>query len=90
MKRLRWSELHRLTRALLLLALADFLAYAIFSVAIGGDAADGVVREGRYFVSNHGALTEVGRGVWVLNRAQGYSLFALWPGPPPSSPRHKH
>jgi hypothetical protein len=80
MKRLRWSELHRLTRLLVVLAVADFLLFAVVTVAIGGDAASGAVRDGHYFVSNHGVLTEVARATWLVSRVQGLTLWVLGPG----------
>lgn len=79
MKRLGFRQLHPVTRALILAALLDFLVYAVFTVALGGDAADGYARAGRYFVSNHGVVREVGKVAWVLNRVQGYSLYVLFP-----------
>lgn len=78
MKRLRFRELHRITRALLVLALLDFVFFAALTVALGGDAADGAIRDGRYYVGNHGVLREVGRAAWALSRALGYSLYAVW------------
>ena len=79
MKRLGFRQLHPVTRVLIVLALVDFLVYAAFTIALGGDAGDGYVQAGRYFVSNHGVVKEVGRAAWVLNRAQGYSLYLLFP-----------
>lgn len=80
MKRLRFKELHRITRALLVLALLDFLFFAALTVALGGDAADGAVRDGRYYVGNHGVLREVSRAAWTLSRSIGYSLYVVWAG----------
>ena len=79
MKRLGFSQLHPITRALVLAALVDFLAYAVFTVALGGNAGDGYARAGHFFVSNHGVVREVGRAAWWLNLVQGYSLYALLP-----------
>ncbi len=47
----------------------NFAAFFTVAVAIGGDAVAGRVEGGRYYVSSHGRLTEVSRGVWE------YSLF---------------
>lgn len=79
MKRLGWSEMHSVTRVLILVALLDFLVYAVFTVALGGNAGDGYTSAGHYFVSNHGVLREVGQVAWVLSRGQGYSLYVLLP-----------
>lgn len=78
MKRLRFGQLHRITRTLLVVALVDFLFFAALTIALQGDAADGIVRDGRYFVGNHGVLHEVSRGTWELSRVVGYSLYAVW------------
>jgi hypothetical protein len=79
MKRLGFRELHGVTRALIVLALVDFLVFAILTVAIGGDAGDGAVRDGRFFVANHGVEREVGAATWWVSRVLGLSLYILWP-----------
>ena len=78
MKRLRFRELHRVTRVLLVLALLDFVFFAALTVALGGDASDGAIRDGRYYVGNHGVLREVSRAAWALSRTLGYSLYVVW------------
>ena len=80
MKRLRFGQLHRVTRTLIVLALLDFVVFAALTVGLGGDAADGAVRDGHYFVGNHGMLHEVARAWWELSRAVGYSLYVVWAG----------
>lgn len=53
--------------------LSNFIVFWIVSSAIGGDALNGEVVDGRYYVSNHGRLTEVSRGMWVYLWYHGWS-----------------
>jgi hypothetical protein len=54
--------------AVFVIGLANFAAFFTVSVAIGGDAISGRVEAGRYYVSNHGRLTEVSPEVWEYSR----------------------
>jgi hypothetical protein len=63
-----------------------FLNFAIFFAGIlllGGDAANGGVQNGRYYLNSHGAYTEVSRGVYMhswwheLSRPFTFALFAF-------------
>lgn len=53
----------------------NFVAFVVIALSIGGDAVAGKVESGRYFLSNHGRLTEVTRSVWLYSRAHAYSLW---------------
>jgi len=58
-----------------LVGLANFFWFMAESASLGGDAVNGVVRDGHYFVSNHGALTEVSPAEWRWSRAHGISVI---------------
>lgn len=79
LKKLRWGDLRPITRWAIVAALADFILFLAVTFAIGGDGLSGSEQAGRYFVSNHGKLTEVGHGAWLFTRVQAVSLFVLWP-----------
>ncbi len=48
-------------------------------MAQGGDALNGFVRDGRYFVGSHGTYTEVSRAAWEWSRVHAISLFLTQP-----------
>jgi len=50
-----------------LLAAPNFLLFAFASVYLGGDALNGYVQEGHYFLCAHGGCTEVSHSVWTYS-----------------------
>ena len=67
-----------MVKVLAILAVVDLASFVAFSLAIGGDALNGVSVNGRYFVAMHGYLREVSRSVWYASRIQAISVLALW------------
>jgi hypothetical protein len=49
------------------------------SASLGGDALNGFVRDGHYFVGSHGSYTEVGAAEWIANRNRGALTLISWP-----------
>ena len=49
------------------LAALNFVVLLIITAQIGGDAMNGKIEAGHYFVGNHGVYTEVSRRVWILS-----------------------
>lgn len=47
-----------------LVAVANFLAFVAGSIYLGGDALNGYVHAGHYFLCAHGHCVEVSRAVW--------------------------
>ncbi len=72
----------RLCITLILLGLANFIGYATAYALIKGDAANGRVENGRYFVRGHfihgpdGREREVSRSVWIYSYAHS---ITIWP-----------
>lgn len=58
-----------------LVGFANFFWFVAESSALGGDALNGTIRGGHYYVSSHGALTEVSQGQWYWSRAHAISVF---------------
>jgi hypothetical protein len=58
---------------------ANFVWFFIESVNLGGDALNGFVRDGRYFVVSHGVSTEVSRATWEWSRFHASSIFITHP-----------
>ena len=63
----------------MLIGVINFLAFVCVSLAIGGDAGSGMIEQGRYFLSNHGKLTEVPQAVWVYSLIHLMSNFITFP-----------
>ena len=55
-----------------IVAAVDFLAFIAGSIHFGGDALNGYVKAGQYFVCAHGSCTEVSRAIWH------YSYWHAW------------
>ncbi|MFO0974558.1 MAG: hypothetical protein U1A27_14130 [Phycisphaerae bacterium] len=72
----------RLCLAVIFAGLANFLSYTVVYAYINGDAANGRIEHGRYYVrghfihSNEGREREVQRWVWIYSYAHSISI---WP-----------
>lgn len=56
-------------------ALINFIAFLIGVAELGGDAVSGKSEGGRYYVANHGKLTEVSRAAFTYSRIHCYAVF---------------
>jgi hypothetical protein len=68
-----------LALAAVVIGSANFFWFFIESARLGGDALNGSVREGHYFVVSHGSTTEVDRATWEWSRFHAMSLFVTHP-----------
>jgi hypothetical protein len=59
-------------------ATINFVSFWAVAVVIG-DALHGHTEDGRFFLSNHGQLTEVGHAVFVYSRLHALSAIATVP-----------
>jgi len=59
--------------------LANFAVFFIVALTLGGDAINGKAEGGRYFLANHGKLTEVSREIYDYSRYHAISLFITHP-----------
>ncbi|MCX5658250.1 MAG: hypothetical protein NTW19_00840 [Planctomycetota bacterium] len=76
----RWLKgLNALGMALFCLALLNFLAFSIETIAIGGNAISGKVEGDRHFVADHGKYTQVSSQVWHWNRVHAISVWITHP-----------
>jgi len=62
-----------------LVGFANFAWFFIDSANLGGDALNGYVRDGHYFVVSHGDATEVSRATWEWSRFHATSVFVTHP-----------
>ena len=77
--RMSQKTLQRVCITIFFLGLGNFAAYWIAGVSLGGNAVSGKAENGRYFLSNHGRLTEVSRGTYFYSRAHTYSVWVTHP-----------
>ena len=57
----------------------NFFVFMLVSMALGGDAGNGKVAHGHYFVGNHGRYDEVSKPVFTYSLVHGLSLFVTHP-----------
>ena len=54
----------------------NFIAFIVIATYLGGDAINGHAEAGRYFLSEHGRLTEVSYGVFLFSYWHCLSVWA--------------
>jgi hypothetical protein len=64
---------------MVLLGVLNFVAFMAFCMNVGGSAGNGGIRNGRYFVSEHGKEAEVSSLTFKLNQTHGRSLWITHP-----------
>jgi hypothetical protein len=69
----------RLCYSVFLAAMLNFVVFFIVAARIGGDAVNGRVRDGRFYVMNHGRYTEVSERVFTYSRWHVYSIWMTHP-----------
>lgn len=78
----RWQDRPGIRLALqiaFIFGIANFAIFFVVSLLIGGDAWNGHVVDGRYFLRSHGQLTEVNAAVFSYSRWHVISLFVTHP-----------
>jgi len=60
-------------------AVVNFVAFLIGAAKLGGDAVNGKMQDGRYYVADHGKLTEVSHAAFTYSRIHCYTLFVTHP-----------
>lgn len=63
----------------LVVAALNFLWLFGESINGGGDALNGFVRDGHYYISSHGVTTEVSKATWDWSRFHSLSIFVTHP-----------
>ena len=71
--------IHSACKIIFLLALLNFGLFIVNAMFLGGDALNGKVEGGRYFLSNHGVYTEVNYFVFTYSKLHAISLFITHP-----------
>lgn len=70
-----WKRLPIWLRLILIIAFINFISFWIISVAKGGEALNGKMEDGKFFVASHGRYTEVSRVFFEFNRIQSISVW---------------
>jgi hypothetical protein len=70
-----WKDFSAAEKAVIVIAVVNFLSAALVAQFIGGDALNGYEKAGRYFLRHHGALTEVSWAVSTYSRCHFVSVF---------------
>jgi hypothetical protein len=64
---------------LVAIGFVNFFIFWTESMALGGDALNGHVTNGHYFLASHGSYTEVSQTVWTLSLIHAVATFVSWP-----------
>jgi hypothetical protein len=73
----RWAG--RIGGALFAVALVNFTAFFVLSLAWGGDALSGKVADGRFYLGHKGRYVEVSEAKWRASRAHAISVWVTHP-----------
>jgi hypothetical protein len=73
------TRLRKICTAVFFLCLANFFAFVIIAARIGGDALNGKMEDGHYYVANHGKYTEVSASIFQYSRTHAHSVFVTHP-----------
>ena len=65
--------------ALIIVGILNFLVYFFVAASIGGDAINGKIEGGKYYLEHHGRFTEVSRSVFEYSRFHTYSVWVTFP-----------
>ncbi|MEW6640190.1 MAG: hypothetical protein AB1586_06765 [Pseudomonadota bacterium] len=61
------------------IGIVNFLSFVIVAVALGGDAVNGRIIDGHFYLANHGRLTEVSEAVYTYSLWHVRSVFVTQP-----------
>jgi hypothetical protein len=65
----------RLCKTIFVIAMVNFAAFFLESMYFGGDAINGMIREGRYYLGSHGKYKEVSEAIFVFSKWHVYSFW---------------
>nr|WP_314446492.1 hypothetical protein [uncultured Sphingomonas sp.] len=75
----RWVNMSRTERLVFVGGILNFFALVAISIWVGGDAVQGKVENGRYFVAEEGRYHEVSATFYRLNQLHVASIFLTLP-----------
>lgn len=75
----RLAKMKKWSLIVFVVAVVNFVAFRIGAAALGGDAVNGKIEDGRYYVASHGRLTEVSHAAFTYSRIHCYTVFVTHP-----------
>lgn len=66
-------------KAFFYLGFVNFTVFVIMAIYLGGDAVNGTVYHGHYFLMSHGRYTEVSKKVFDYSKWHVYSVMVTHP-----------
>jgi hypothetical protein len=76
LNRITWKESPIWLRCLGVFVFTNFATFWIVAVLLGGDAVNGKIENGHYFLSSHGHLQEVSKSVFLYSKIHCLSAMA--------------
>ncbi|TCO83613.1 hypothetical protein EV701_14126 [Chthoniobacter flavus] len=73
------SKVNRFCSIVFIVAIVNFVAFLIGASVLRGDAVNGKTEAGRYYVADHGKLTEVSKAAFTYSRFHYYTLWVTHP-----------
>jgi hypothetical protein len=70
---------NRFCSIVFIVAIVNFVAFLIGAAVLRGDAVNGKMEAGRYYVADHGKLTEVSKVAFTYSRFHCYTLWVTHP-----------
>ncbi len=61
------------------IACANFLVFWLIAVCLGGDAVNGKIDHGHYYLMSHGDYTEVSKEIFTYSKWHVYSIWITHP-----------
>lgn len=69
----------KICHSLFAIAIVNFLVFFVVAINIGGDAVNGKIEDGKYYVANHGKYTQVSKALFTYSRFHVYSVWVTHP-----------
>ena len=64
---------------LFVFGLLNFALFVVGSIILGGDAVNGKVDDGQYFVGGKSVYVEVSKAIWIYSYVHVASVWITWP-----------
>lgn len=68
-----------LCKVIFYLGLINFIVFFVLDLYLGGDAVNGKIYHGHYFLMSHGRYTEVAKEIFNYSKWHVYSIWATHP-----------
>lgn len=69
----------RICTLVFIMGLVNFAVFMAAAIYLGGDAVNGKVENGHYYLMNHGSHTEVTKAIFTYSRWHVYSVLVTHP-----------